>query len=61
MNRSNRLTGSQHTMPPGYCLLLAPAAVSKPYLAGLIALVLLAGGEFWWLRSAARKRAAEQT
>ena len=56
---SNGETGSKHTMTTWYWLLLAPAAGSKPYLAGLIAIVLLVGGEFWWLRSAARKRAAE--
>lgn len=58
---SNGETGSKHTMTTWYWLLLAPAAGAKPYLAGLIAMVLLVGGEFWWLRSARRKRAAEQT
>ena len=57
---SNSETGSKHTMTTWYWLLLAPAAGSKPFLAGLIAMVLLAGGEFWWLRSATRKRAAER-
>jgi DMSO reductase family type II enzyme heme b subunit len=57
---SNGESGSKHTMTTWYWLLLVPPAGSKPYLAGLIAIVLLVGGEFWWLRSARRKGAREQ-
>jgi DMSO reductase family type II enzyme heme b subunit len=53
---SNSEAGSRHTMTTWYWLLLEPAASAKPYLAGLVAILLLLGGEFWWLRSATRKR-----
>ena len=57
---SNSEAGSRHTMTTWYWLLIEPAASAKPYLAGLVAIFLLLGGEFWWLRSATRKRAGEQ-
>lgn len=53
---SNSEAGSRHTMTTWYWLLLEPAASATPYLAGLVAILLLLGGEFWWLRSATRKR-----
>jgi DMSO reductase family type II enzyme heme b subunit len=57
---SNSEAGSRHTMTTWYWLLIEPAASARPYLAGLAAIFLLLGGEFWWLRSATRKRAGER-
>jgi DMSO reductase family type II enzyme heme b subunit len=53
---SNSEAGSRHTMTTWYWLLIEPAATARPYLAGLVAFFLLLGGEFWWLRSATRRR-----
>ncbi len=57
---SNSEAGSRHTMTTWYWLLIEPAASARPYLAGLAAVFLLLGGQFWWLRSATRKRAGER-
>ena len=59
LDGSNGEAGSRHTMTTWYWLLLEPAASARPYLAGLAAFFLLLGGEFWWHRSATRKRAGE--
>ncbi|NIP72465.1 MAG: c-type cytochrome [Gammaproteobacteria bacterium] len=57
---SNSEAGSRHTMTTWYWLLLEPAEGARPYLAGLIAFVMLLGGELWWLRGATRKRAGQR-
>jgi len=53
---SNGETGSKHTMTTWYWLLLKPPTGIGPYLAALIAIVLIGGGELWWARSATRSR-----
>ena len=49
---SNGEKGSKHTMTTWYWLLLKPATGTKPIVAALMVMVLLAGGLLWWARSA---------
>ncbi len=57
---SNSEKGSRHTMTTWYWLLLKPAAGFMPYLAALAVIGLVAGGQFWWVRSAAPKKPAPE-
>ncbi|MEO5363015.1 MAG: ethylbenzene dehydrogenase-related protein [Magnetococcus sp. DMHC-8] len=52
---SNGEDKSRHTMTTWYWLLLKPAANSQPLMLALLVVVLLGLGEFWWIRSAARR------
>lgn len=52
---SNGENGSKHTMTTWYWLLLAPSTGARPFLIALAVMALIAGAEFWWLRSASRK------
>ncbi len=54
---SNSEAGSKHTMTTWYWLQIKPPAGPRPYLFGLLVVVLIGGAEFWWLRSASRARA----
>jgi mono/diheme cytochrome c family protein len=56
---SNSETGSKHTMTTWYWLQLTPPMGTRPYLGALAVIVLLAGGQFFWVRGAARKRDGE--
>lgn len=49
---SNGEKGSKHTMTTWYWLLLKPATGTKPLVAALLVMCLLAGGLLWWARSA---------
>jgi hypothetical protein len=42
-------------MTTWYWLLLAPSTGARPFLIALAVMALIAGAEFWWLRSASRK------
>ena len=53
---SNSEKGSKHTMTTWYWLLLKPAANSRPMMVAILLVLLLGAGEFWWVRSAAKKR-----
>ena len=54
---SNSEAGSRHTMTTWYWLLLKPASSSWPWIAALLVALLLGAGEYWWVRSAARRNA----
>jgi len=49
---SNGEKGSKHTMTTWYWLLLKPATGTRPLVAALVVMGLLAGGLLWWARSA---------
>ena len=49
---NNSEKGSKHTMTTWYWLLLKPASGPGPLVAALMVMGLLAGGLFWWARSA---------
>lgn len=51
---SNSEKGSKHTMTGWYWLLLKPAATSGPLIASLLVILLIALGQFWWVRSASQ-------
>lgn len=53
---SNGETGSKHTLTTWYWLLLEPPTGMGPIFAALAVFLLLGAGEFWWMRSAARRR-----
>jgi hypothetical protein len=46
-------------MTTWYWLQLTPPMGTRPYLGALAVIVLLAGGQFFWVRGAARKRDGE--
>ena len=49
---NNGEKGSKHTMTTWYWLLLKPATGTRPLVAALMVMGLLAGGLLWWARSA---------
>ena len=53
---SNGEKGSRRTLTTWYWLLLEPPSGSLPMIAAILVIVLIATGEVWWVRSAARKR-----
>jgi DMSO reductase family type II enzyme heme b subunit len=53
---SNGEGGSKHTMTTWYWLLLKPPTGPRPYLVALAVMILIAGGQIWWARSAAIRR-----
>jgi hypothetical protein len=53
---SNSEKGSRHTMTTWYWLLLKPPRGSRPYLGAAVVIFLVVGAQFWWVRSAARKK-----
>ena len=58
---SNGEGGSKHTMTTWYWLLLKPPTGSRPYLAALAVMILIAGAEVWWARGAATRRRKNET
>ena len=58
---SNGEAGSKHTMTTWYWLLLKPPTGSRPYLAALAVMILIAGAQVWWARGAARRRREPET
>ena len=58
---SNGEAGSKHTMTTWYWLLLKPPTGSRPYLAALAVMILIAGAQVWWARGAARRRRDGET
>ena len=57
---SNGEAGTKHTLTTWYWLLLASPAGLKPYLGALAVMILIAGVQFFWLRSASRKKADDE-
>ncbi len=55
---SNSEKGSKHTMTTWYWLLLKPPTGFKPLVLALLVMGLITGGQFWWVRSAARKESS---
>ena len=53
---SNGETQSRHTMTSWYWLLLKSPAGSRPLIVALIVILAIIGAEFWWMRSASRRR-----
>jgi len=49
---SNSENGSRHTLTTWYWLFLKPTTGAKPFMAALLVMVLIGGGQFWWLRNA---------
>ena len=52
---NNSEKGSKHTMTTWYWVLLKPSAGYRPFLLGLIVVLVVAGGLFWWSRSATKR------
>jgi DMSO reductase family type II enzyme heme b subunit len=52
---SNGESGSKRTMTTWYWLLLEPPAGSLPVVSAILVILLIAVGELWWARTAARK------
>jgi hypothetical protein len=57
---SNGEAGTKHTLTTWYWLLLASPAGLRPYLGALAVMVLIVGVQFFWLRSASRKKAGDE-
>ncbi|MCK4866568.1 MAG: hypothetical protein KAT39_00855, partial [Alphaproteobacteria bacterium] len=57
---SNSETGTKHTLTTWYWLLLEPPTGAKPFVAAIVAMLLIALGEIWWVRSAAARRREDE-
>ena len=53
---SNSEKDSKHTMTTWYWLLLKPDTGAEPFVWALLAMGFVAAGQFWWIRSAGRKK-----